>query len=48
VTEGVIERALPWLKDATERGGSIDGTRFPATNALRSNLGALAFKRRGL
>ncbi len=43
-----IEKQLPWLGDIERRGGALDGTRFSATNALRSNLGTLAFRRWGV
>jgi hypothetical protein len=46
VTNG-IEKRLPWLKAVEERGGALDGTRFPDNNALKSNLGGLAFRQGG-
>jgi hypothetical protein len=45
---GGIEQELPWLADLLKRGGALDGTRFSDNNSLRSNLGALAFKRGGI
>jgi hypothetical protein len=47
VTTG-ISRRLPWLDALAKRGGALDGTRFPANNDLRSNLGSLAFRREGV
>lgn len=43
ITSG-IEKQLEWLPKVIRDGGAIDGTRFPATNDLKSNLGGGAFK----
>jgi hypothetical protein len=48
VTEDVIERRLPWLRDLAARGGALDGSRFSSSNELQNSLGAAAFKRRGI
>ena len=47
VTTGLAQR-LPWLASVEKRGGALDGTRFPANNDLRSNLGSSAFRRWGV
>lgn len=39
-----IEKKLAWLPEIIRAGGAIDGTRFPGTNDLKSNLGGGAFK----
>jgi hypothetical protein len=47
ITTG-IEKRLTWLPNIERRSGALDGTRFPGTNDLRSNLGSLAFRRWGV
>lgn len=41
--ELTIIQSLPWLTELIENGGSVDGTRFPDNNDLKSNLGSGAF-----
>ena len=42
VTDGVIERRLPWLVGMTT---NLAGTRFRSTNDIKERLGPLSFKR---
>lgn len=39
-----IEKQLLWLPKLRSEGGALDGTRFPGTNDLKSNLGGGALK----
>jgi hypothetical protein len=46
VTEGAIERALPWLRGMNK--GYLDGNNTRTSNQLANTLTALDFKRKGL